>query len=71
MIKIYRPELEALITERMNSGTFHDVEDVIAQALKSSPAGEAHGDTQQRRPAGGKSLAELYTESPFLISFIP
>jgi hypothetical protein len=39
-IEIHRPELEALIRERMNSGGFHDVEDVIMQALRSAPAVE-------------------------------
>jgi len=36
-IEIHRPELEALIIERMKSGGFADVEDVIMQALKSAP----------------------------------
>jgi len=30
-IEIHRPELEALIRERMSSGAFHDVEDVISR----------------------------------------
>lgn len=36
-IEIHRPELEALIIERMKSGGFEDIEDVIMQALKSAP----------------------------------
>jgi Arc/MetJ-type ribon-helix-helix transcriptional regulator len=39
-IEIHRPELEALIRERMNSGPFQNVEDVIMQALRSAPAAE-------------------------------
>jgi hypothetical protein len=39
-IEIHRPELEALIRGRMNNGGFHDVEDVIMQALRSAPAPE-------------------------------
>jgi hypothetical protein len=39
-IEIHRPELEALIRERMNNGGFHDVEDAIMQALRSAPAPE-------------------------------
>jgi hypothetical protein len=39
-IEIHRPELEALIRERMNSGGFHDAEDVIMQAFRSAPAAE-------------------------------
>jgi hypothetical protein len=37
-IEIQRPELEALIRERMKSGAFQNVEDVLMQALKASPA---------------------------------
>lgn len=35
-IEIHRPELEALIEKRLQSGGFQDVEDVLLQALKSS-----------------------------------
>jgi hypothetical protein len=37
-IEIQRPELEALIRERMKSGAFRNVEDVLMQALKPAPA---------------------------------
>jgi hypothetical protein len=41
-IEIHRPELEALIVERMRSGAFQNVEDVLMQALKSfAPEGQA------------------------------
>ncbi len=35
-IEIHRRELEALILDRMKRGAFHDVEDVLMQALTSS-----------------------------------
>ena len=35
-IQITRPEVEALIKERLESGQFKDAEDVILQALRSS-----------------------------------
>ena len=35
-IEIHRPEIEALLQERMQSGAFHDVEDVLLHALKTS-----------------------------------
>ncbi len=35
-IEITRPEVEALIRERLESGQFKDAEDVILQALRSS-----------------------------------
>ena len=36
-IQITRPEVEALINQRLQSGAFTDAEDVILQALQSSP----------------------------------
>ena len=36
-IQITRPEVEALINQRLHSGAFKDAEDVILQALQSSP----------------------------------
>ena len=35
-IEIHKPELEALIMERLRSGAFESVEDVLLQALQSS-----------------------------------
>ncbi|HMC63212.1 MAG TPA: hypothetical protein VKJ01_28715 [Candidatus Solibacter sp.] len=63
-IEIQRPELEALIRERMNSGAFQNVEDVIMHALKASAAAEASAAATPR-PAGRKSLAQLFADSPF------
>jgi len=37
-IEIHRPELEALIRGRMNSGGFQNAEDVVLQAFRSGPA---------------------------------
>jgi hypothetical protein len=36
-IEIHRPELEALIMERMRAGGFNNVEDVLMQALETLP----------------------------------
>jgi hypothetical protein len=57
-VEIHKPELEALIRERMKSGAFQDVEDALLQALKSSPAGEP----APRKPK--KNLAQFLLESP-------
>ena len=35
-IEIHKPELEALINERLRSGSFEDVEDVLMQALRGT-----------------------------------
>lgn len=64
-IEIHSPELEALIRERLKSGAFQNVEDVIRQALRCPPAAELPGAVPSRRPAGRKSLAQLFAESPF------
>jgi hypothetical protein len=64
-IEIRKPELEALIAERLECGTFESVEDVLLQALKSSPPRDQAGPPKHRRPSGRKSLAQLFAESPF------
>ncbi len=61
-IEINRPELEALIQERLRSGAFQNVEDVLWDALKTKP--EAEGLCSQRSDRR-KSLAQLFSESPF------
>jgi hypothetical protein len=40
-IEINRPELEALIRERMSAGSFQSVEDALLQALRNSPVPDA------------------------------
>jgi hypothetical protein len=37
-VEIHQPEIEALIEQRMASGAFQDVEEVLIHALKSAPA---------------------------------
>ena len=65
MIEIHSPEAEAIIRRRMSAGGFQSAEDVIIDALKSSPAAEAPVADTPRRPAGRKSLAQLFADSPF------
>ena len=64
MIEIQKPEVEALLLERMKSGEFQSVEDVILQALQS--LSDARRSTSPgKRPDGRKSLAALFADSPF------
>ena len=49
-IRITRPEVEALIKRRLETGAFRDEEDVILQALRSSEI-EAKGASEERREA--------------------
>jgi hypothetical protein len=64
VIEIHKPELESLIRERMESGGFQDVEDVLMHAmhaLKSSPTRE-HPIATPRKPK--KSFGQFLLESP-------
>lgn len=54
-IQITKPELEALIYQRLQTGVFKDAEDVILHALQSSP--EKPVATQQS--AGAPSVRSL------------
>jgi Arc/MetJ-type ribon-helix-helix transcriptional regulator len=66
-IEIQRPELEALIRERMKSGAFQNVEDVVMQALKASPAPDQKdaGRSDEKSSAMGAELVEAMQASPF------
>ncbi len=66
-IEIQRPELEALIRERMKSGGFHSVEDALMQALKSSGlAPEQGAGLSTGRPAStGADLVAAMQASPY------
>ncbi len=62
-IEIHRPELEALIQERMKSGDFQSVEDVLMQALKSAPpVAELSGGAATRT---GAVLVAAMQSSPY------
>ena len=52
-IEITKPEVEALINQRLESGAFKDAEDVILQALQSSPP-----PAPEKPPA--KDIEELF-----------
>jgi hypothetical protein len=53
-IQITRPEVEALINNRLKTGAFKDAEDVVFQALQCSPQG------QPLDPASAKNMVELF-----------
>jgi hypothetical protein len=56
-IEIRQPELEALIQQRMDTGAFSDVEDVLLQALKASAAPRLKAKPKQ-------NFAEFLMSSP-------
>jgi hypothetical protein len=53
-IQITKPEIEALISQRLESGDFKDAEDVILQALKTSQP--APSTAKRDRPAAIERL---------------
>lgn len=57
-IQITKPEVEALINQRLQSGGFKDAEDVIMQALQSSPP-KPSIETQPDAPPA-KNIEELF-----------
>ncbi len=61
IIEIHKPELENLIRERMESGGFENVEDVLMQALKSSSV-SGRPAVPPRKPK--KSFGQFLLESP-------
>ncbi len=66
-IEIQRPELEALIRERMKSGAFQSVEDVLMQALEalSAPGERGVRGPDKESSATGAELVEVMQASPF------
>jgi hypothetical protein len=58
-IQITKPEVEALINQRLKSGGFKDAEDVILQALQSSPS-EPSTMPQPETGHSHKSLQEVF-----------
>jgi hypothetical protein len=61
-IEIQKPELEALIRKRMESGGFQSAEDVLMEALRSAPQpAELRGDASTRT---GADLVAAMQASP-------
>jgi hypothetical protein len=58
-IQIRKPELEALIMERLKSGGFENIEDVLLQALQSALI------PMERETRTGADLIAAMQESPY------
>ena len=58
VIEIHRPELEALITERLLNGPFQTITDLLWDALKSAPV-----ENEPPRPHP-KNVIEFFRKSP-------
>jgi len=57
-IQITNPQVEALINQRLQTGGFKDAEDVVFQALQSSPPNAA--TTQPSQVSEAKNMFELF-----------
>lgn len=66
-IEIQKPELEALILERMQLGAFLSIEDALLQALKSSPSPSGRGGAGANGTPGstGADLVAAMQASPY------
>jgi len=62
-IEIQRPELEALIRERMKNCAFEDIEEVLIRALKSAPT--ATGENVAAANKTGAALVAAMQASPY------
>jgi len=62
-IEISKPELEALIRERMNTGAFQSIEDVLIQAL-NSPFFASHPSPDSVTRTGAELVAAMQA-SPY------
>jgi hypothetical protein len=58
-IQITKPEVEALINQRLRSGGYKDAEDVILQALQSSPS-KPPAQLQPETAHSQKHLREVF-----------
>jgi hypothetical protein len=57
-IEITKPEVEALISQRLQCGGFKDAEDVILQALQSSPSRTSTTPQPEAPPA--RDIEQLF-----------
>jgi len=63
IIEITSPDVEALIRQRMDAGSFKTPEDLIREVLRSSPDEKTLAPASAaecRRAAGRKSLVEVF-----------
>ncbi len=65
-IEIHNPALEQRVLEQIRCGQFRNVDDLLEKALDALVEKEtaAAPASHYERPAGRKSLVELFAESP-------
>ena len=65
-LEITRPETEARIQRHLESGQFHDLDDLLTKALDALPAPEAAATLPERRT--GQALIDAFAEIRGLLS---
>jgi hypothetical protein len=65
IIEIRRPELQALILERMERGAYESVEDVLMQALLPSPPANGRPIAPREDSRTGVDLIAAMQASPY------
>jgi Arc/MetJ-type ribon-helix-helix transcriptional regulator len=63
-IDIQNPELQQRVRDQIQRGQFHNVDELLEKALDALEEKRAVAPAP-RRPAGRKSLAQLFADSPF------
>ena len=63
-IEIHKPELEQCVRGKIEGGHFRDVDELLEKALDALQEKDAAAPTARNRPPGGKSLVDLFAESP-------
>jgi hypothetical protein len=63
-IEIHQPRLEALIEERMASGQFESIEDLLLQTLEASPSDEVPEASAKAPKEKKQNFSDFMLESP-------
>ena len=64
-IEIQNPQPEQLVRDQIQRGQFRDLDDLLEKALDALDQTEmADVNPPSQRPAGRKSLVELFADSP-------
>ena len=59
-LEIHRPELMQRVNAQIQSGHFHDADELIEKALDALEEKTLASATERRRAAGRKSLVEVF-----------
>ena len=66
IIEIHQPEIEALIEQRMASGQFESIEDLLLQSLEATPVAQSprHDEANLEKQNEKQNFADFLLNSP-------